>query len=242
LANHYFKFKQFTIHQQMCAMKVTTDGCLFGAVCASIVLPEKPLLYNVLDIGAGTGLLSLMFAQQHPNAHITAVEIDTNAANQAAENFSNSPWNNRLNIKCSSIQEFSPSQPYDLIVSNPPFYENQLVSGTVNKDLAHHSSQLTLMELITLIKKLLTGEGQCMILMPYSREEETIAKSAVNELFVRKIVRVRQTPKHNFFRSILIFSQYLNDSANKEELLIKDDTGEYSAAFKNLLSPYYFYL
>src|SRR5262245_58656662 len=144
MPNSYFQFKQFVIHQEHCAMKVTTDGCLFGAWVAASKAGNAAAGKHVLDIGTGTGLLSLMYAQKHPHAQIDAIEIDEAAAQQAADNFAASPWQKRLQLIHSDIKDYRPSHPYDTIISNPPFYENQLSSGNAKKNMAHHSSSIGL--------------------------------------------------------------------------------------------------
>lgn len=127
-------------------MKVATDSCLFGAVLASLPINQKENS-SILDIGSGTGLLALMFAQKHPNALIDAVEIDTNAFHQLKENVEVSVWNDRIIPIHSDVKEYPFSNKYDCIFSNPPFYENELSSLDNKKNLAHHGSGLLFEEL-----------------------------------------------------------------------------------------------
>ena len=132
MSNTYFQFKQFTIHQDKCAMKVCTDACMLGAWTAGKLGGSG--INNILDIGCGTGLLSLMLSQKI-NASIDAVEIDADAAKQAGENISASPWAANIRVIHTSLQEFMPKKKYDLIICNPPFYENDLRSEHENKNV-----------------------------------------------------------------------------------------------------------
>jgi tRNA1Val (adenine37-N6)-methyltransferase len=121
MSNSYFQFKQFIIHQDRCAMKVTTDGCLFGSLSPTLIKEERVI--NVLDIGTGTGLLSLMLAQAKHNAYIDAIEIDKDAFEQACQNVEVSPWGGRIKVFHADARDNEFPHKYDLIISNPPFYE-----------------------------------------------------------------------------------------------------------------------
>jgi tRNA1Val (adenine37-N6)-methyltransferase len=138
LGNSYFQFKQFTVHQGDCAMKVTTDACIQGAWT-----PVQKDEVRILDIGAGTGLLSLMLAQKAPNAIVDAVELNEQAATQAGQNFAGSPWADRLNVICSDIQGYRATHKYDLIISNPPFFNNSLKGPEASRNNARHTTALT---------------------------------------------------------------------------------------------------
>src|SRR4051812_5902465 len=140
-------------------MKVCTDACLFGAWISEEVKSKNSKVKSVLDIGTGTGLLSLMFAQKNLQSIIDAVEIDEAAAQQARENFEASPWKERLQIYSTSIKLFISEKKYDLIISNPPFFENDLKSDDSKRNLALHSSQLSLEELLDAITKHLKEDG-----------------------------------------------------------------------------------
>ena len=230
-------------------MKVCTDACLFGAIAASyFVANTQPL--HVLDIGTGTGLLSLMFAQKNNEALIDAVEIDEAAAAQANENFTASPWKERLILHHTSIQQFTtPNQPinqstnqlYDLILSNPPFFEGDLKSPDDSRNTALHSSELSFEELLSSIQKLLKPSGVFGVLLPYHRASYFIELAIAAGFYLSKNISVKQTTKHVFFRSILFFSD-ASAAAVEEVLSIKDEANNYTAEFVALLKDYYLYL
>ena len=165
MPNPYFRFKQFTVFHDRSAMKVTTDACLFGAWCAEEVQNSRLKISSLLDIGTGTGLLSLMVAQKS-KVKIEAVEIDGEASLQAAENVEGSPWKEKIVVTCGDILLFQPATGYDAIISNPPFYEKELASQKQEKNLAHHSSHLSLSQLLASIQRLLTSEGIFFLLLP----------------------------------------------------------------------------
>lgn len=237
MANDYFKFKQFTIHQQHCAMKVTTDGCLFGAWVANELQNTSPNL-TLLDVGTGTGLLSLMIAQK-TTVPIDAVEIDINASEQAVENMSVSPWCNKLQVFNTSIQDYQ-AVPYDYIFTNPPFFDNDLKSADAKRNLALHSSALSLEDLLVNITRLLSPFGHFAILLPYHRVVFFEDLAIANGYHLHKKTLVQQTPKHPYFRGMLIFG-LAKKEAIVDSMVIKEDNN-YTEAFKDLLKDYYLQL
>jgi|SRR6218665_498245 len=239
MSNHYFQFKQFTVQQQLAAMKVTTDACLFGAWAANDLEKNSSTISSVLDIGAGTGLLSLMLAQK-TNAQIDAMEIDDDAFEQTKENFNASPWNNRLQALHNDIRKM-PMLSYDSIISNPPFYENDLGSPDPKRSSAHHDSTLLLSELINISKRLLNKQGCFYLLIPFKRLEEAKLMIIENGMAISKMCNVKQSVSHTFFRSMLIIRHNTID-AKTEELAIRQNNHEYSDIFKALLKDYYLYL
>src|SRR5688572_17826532 len=141
MSNNFFQFKQFIVYQDRCSMKVCTDACIFGAYAANIISNSASQILKCLDIGTGTGLLSLMIAQK-TRAIIDAIEIEEDAFIQAKENFSNSPWRQRLRAVHTDAKHLSTWVKYDFIVSNPPFYQNDLVSPLKTKNVAKHDTSL----------------------------------------------------------------------------------------------------
>jgi tRNA1Val (adenine37-N6)-methyltransferase len=219
-------------------MKVTTDACLFGAYCAERL---KQNAKNILDIGTGTGLLSLMLAQKNSTSLIDAVEIEEQAALQAKQNFQQSPWIERLKIHNTSIQQFSHTtkNQFDFIITNPPFFNNDLKSDQQNRNLALHSTALNFEELIHCIKKLLSPTGKFAVLLPYHRTAAFILLA--NDFCIEEKVLVKQTLSHNYFRSILIFGKEKVETIEKE-IIIQLKPNQYSDEFIELLKEYYLYL
>src|SRR3982750_4258430 len=171
MSNTYFQFKEFRIDQERTAMKVTTDGCLLGAWASQLISGDSLHQGQVLDIGTGTGLLSLMIAQV-TNHRIDSVEMEDQAAIQALENIAHSKWKDRIQLIHADIREYTTECRYDYIVSNPPFYENELKSGRQEKDMAHHDAGLSLTELFASIDRLLSPDGKFYLLLPFKRKEE----------------------------------------------------------------------
>jgi len=239
MANNYFRFKQFTVHQEQVAMKVTTDACLFGAWAAKNIA-HNTKGNNILDIGTGTGLLSLMIAQQ-VNAQIDAIEIDKAAAEQAKENTANSPWKDRIHVLHGDARVFDFNKQYDNIISNPPFYENELTSGDMLKNTAHHDAGLLISELLGIISRQLKDDGRFFLLLPFKRYEEIKAVILSHSMKLINTCLVKQSNRHSFFR-VLIAGGKKEGATVTEELAIKDDAGSYTDEFSRLLKGYYLYL
>lgn len=253
MPNNYFQFKQFTVQQEKAALKVSTDSCLFGAWVAeevrgmryevrkenqSLTTCHSPLTF--LDIGAGTGLLMLMLAQKS-TAMIDGIEIDEPSYEQTKENIEASPWKERLQLFHADVKQFNFSKKYDLIISNPPFYEGNLKSDVAKRNVAMHDTGLKLDELLNVVDANLTDDGRFAVLLPYQRAAYTIALAESANLYLQTHVQVRQTVKHEFFRSMLLFSRKKMEPI-VEELAVKDDKNQYTNEFVQLLKDYYLYL
>ncbi len=219
-------------------MKVCTDACLFGAYIANEIqqLPVK----NILDIGTGTGLLTLMLAQK-TSATIDAVEIDAAAFTQGKQNIEQSPWIEKIAIYNSDILQFQTNKKYDCIISNPPFFEADLKSGDEKKNFAKHDTSLTFTALLNVVTENLSPAGFFSVLLPFRRSNYFEAEAAkINFNLIKKIL-IKQTPRHNHFRSILIFSTKKLETI-QEEIIIKNEEGNYSTKFIELLKDYYLHL
>ncbi len=243
MANSYFQFKQFTINQDKCAMKVTTDSCLFGAWVAGKIKKEQSVINNCLDIGTGTGLLALMLAQVNDST-IDAVEIDKDAFEQATKNIAASPWADRIKIRHGNATELLFQTQYDIIICNPPFYEKELKGDDARKNIAHHNDGLLLPELLDIIKKKLTPDGTFYLLLPYKRNEEIKKLLTENDLAIHQLVFVRQSVNHDYFRIMMAGKLNSDEQAETkiDEISIKDETGQYTPVFVSLLKDYYLHL
>lgn len=241
MANSYFQFKQFTIHHDRCAMKVTTDSCFFGAWAAKEIAKDELKIKNLLDIGTGTGLLSLMITQKN-EAEIDAVEIDEEASQQAKENVKASQWKDRIHIFNQDILSFQPVKRYDCIISNPPFYENEMASEQKKKSIAHHSGQLTISEVLNVIKVQLKEDGIFFLMLPFKRKKEIDNLLLENELFAQNTVTLQQSAKHSPFRILIKGSKNKTLPFHTETISIWDEHQQYTKEFVELLKDYYLYL
>ncbi len=216
-------------------MKVCTDACLYGAWLANHI-QDQPSITNCLDIGTGTGLLSLLLAQKTA-CNIDAIEIEKAAAQQAKENFSASPFINRLQVFQANVNDWQSNQSYQLVFSNPPFYEHDLASPDAKRNLALHSSALTLEALFLAMNRLVEPSGQLSMILPCHRREAAINHAHKLGWHVSAEATIYQTEKHKAFRSFLLFSQTAK-TPSVEELFIQQN-GVYSKAFTALLKDYY---
>lgn len=234
MPNTYFKFKQFRIEQDRCSMKVTTEGCLLGAL-VSMNGGEK----SILDIGTGTGLLALMIAQRS-HARIDAVELSHDAADQAKENFKQNPWHERMHVWLTSIQDFvaNSHHQYDLIVSNPPFYKGHLKSGKA-KDQAIHRDLLSLEDLAQSVVGLLQKSGCFWVIYPDYEFEQFVKVAETYGLILQITYIIYDRPGKPIFRKIGVFRFDLQPNPVSEVLFIKEADGRYSERFQQLVEPYY---
>lgn len=237
MANSYFQFKQFTIHQDQCAMKVCTDACILGAWFAAKI----PDYYNVLDMGSGTGLLMMMVAQQS-QAEVHGIEIDLAAYKQLKENVGQNGWKERLRVFPGDVRTYSFPRKYNFIISNPPFFENDLPSDADAEQVAKHSKLLKLEELVQAIDNNLDTEGSFGVLLPYHRWTYFHELATAQGFHLVENLLVKHTVKHSYFRSILHYSRHKENFAPEFELVIQKEEGGYTDDFTELLKPYYLYL
>ncbi len=230
--NTFFQFKQFVIHQDQCSMKVSEIACIQGAWTE---VPSETK--TVLDIGCGTGLLSLMLAQRYPQIELTALEIDQEAYLQAIENFKQSIFHNRIHAIHTDIKTFTSTTSFDFIITNPPFFENQLEATHEKKNIAWHSHHLKLNELVEAINRHLKPTGQFSILFPYDRKNELDVACRKLKFYPSHYLFIRHSENHALKYFIGIYSR--QHTATKTETLSIKSNQTYSEMMKELMQDYY---
>lgn len=233
-----FKFKQFEINQDKTAMKVGTDGVLLGAWCTI----QKDL-NSILDIGSGTGLISLMLAQRSCSETIDAIEIDDNAYEQTVENFENSVWGDRLFCYHCSFLEFveemyGENERYDLIVSNPPFYTDEFQTENDSRNKARFTSSLSFTDLVKGTSLLLSNNGIFSVIIPIKEQEKFIEIAKSENLILNRVCNVRGNLISDPKRSLLEFS-FNKTAIVKEELIIEKERHNYTEHYINLTKDFY---
>ena len=230
-----FQFKEFTVQQDRCAMKIGTDGVLLGAW-----VPIKESVTSVLDIGTGTGIIALMVAQRCQAQVIDALEIDADAYEQAVENFEASFWGDRLFCYHASFQEFveEMEDTYDLLISNPPFYVEEYKSPNIKRDIARFEDALPFEHLLIGGVKFLSDKGQFALVIPYKQEERVLAIAKQVGLFPQKITRVKGTPSSEVKRSLLLLGK-VQQNLETDELVIENSRHEYTEAYIHLTKDFY---
>ncbi|NNK31075.1 MAG: methyltransferase [Flavobacteriaceae bacterium] len=230
-----FHFKQFTVQQDHCAMKVGTDGVLLGAWAP---VDHQPV--SVLDIGSGTGLLSLMIAQRSSAEIIDAIEIQDMAFEQCVYNFEASPWSDRLYAYHASLQEFvhEVEDQYELILSNPPFHSEIQTGDDSHRDLARQNLFLPFPELLEGVSQLLTPKGIFAVILPQKEANTFIELAAAKDLHPIKVLAVRGNPEAPVKRSLIAF-KFGKAECDYEELVIELGRHQYTAAYIELTRDFY---
>lgn len=233
--NKPFTFKEFSVNQDRCAMKIGTDGVLLGAWTSIKHAPD-----SILDIGTGTGVLALMLAQRSFAETIEALEIDGDAFEQAAENFENSPWGDRLFCYHAGFMEFVEEidDQYDLIISNPPFYSEDYKTDNTQRDLARFTDALPFDHLLYGTSKLLSENGTASFIIPYSEEDIFLAIAEKVNLSANRITRVKGTPATDIKRSLIELS-FTKTDVDTSELIIETSRHQYTEDYIKLTKDFY---
>ena len=230
-----FRFRQFSVRHDRCAMKVGTDGVLLGA--------WAPGGRSILDIGTGTGLIALMMAQRFPEAHVTGIDIDGDAALQARENAAVSPFAPRIEVAHSSLAGFvaaaSPPLSFDSIVCNPPFFLHSLKNPDARRSVARHADSLPFADLFRGVAALLAPSGVFSAIVPAEAFEAFTAEASIAGLFVSRLTRVRTTPRKPPKRSLVAFSRLRPDTLAEEECVMSRADGSRSEWYRGLTTEFY---
>ncbi len=232
MANTYFRFKQFEVQQNKTAMKVCTDACILGAYTPTTGAK------SILDIGTGTGLLALMLAQRSEAGKIEGVEIEQNAYEQASENVQASPFEARIRLYHTAIQDFFPTEKYDLIVTNPPFYTDHLQSGKVLQDKARHTNDLPTRVLLESISRLLAEAGKVWVLLPPQEMRFFAQEARTFGLVPFQKLQIYTLPTKPVWRVIQGFGRQ-DDGLEEQTLVVSDAPQLYSLDFEALMKEYY---
>lgn len=239
MPNPWFQFKEFTVQQEQSAMKVSTDACIFGA-WVSHLWKGKP--GNVLDVGTGTGLLSLMLLQQNRNCSITALEPELKAVEEATTNFSHSDWGDRVAIVPETLQHFSEQhseRKFDFLFCNPPFFQNHLLGEKHSRNQARHDV-LTQEELAHYGRNLIASEGELAVIYPEPMWENWLQIANKKGLHPKAVLKIKPTSAKPINRVCGVFGlEKISVDFPSDTLLIRDEEGHYTNDFTNLLKIYY---
>lgn len=227
-----FKFKQFEVDQTGCAMKINTDGVLLGAM----VNAQRP--GHILDIGTGTGVIALMLAQRFPEAFISAVEIDEQAALTAEKNFRLSAFAKRLSVYHSAVQAFACNQKFDLIVSNPPFFVNDLKSAEEKKGIARHADEGFFSMLVEKANDLLSAEGALWLILPLKQAEEVVQLADKHGLWLLEKVHIHSDASKPAFRQIIKLGKG-REEIQESHFYIYEGLKVHTAAYQDLLKDFF---
>lgn len=237
MSNSWFQFKEFNIQQEHCGMKVSTDACIQGAwteIAADVA--------QVLDIGAGTGLLSLMLAQRASWISVDALELDENAAKQAAENVAQAPFAKQIKVQQVDVTQWLSPKKYELIICNPPFFQKSMKGPDVARNAARHGDSLSPESLLKAILERLSAKGTASIMWPEVEQELFQKLAARAGLFLNKKIEIKDQEQARISRVIGIYRKEEYEEPLVERLVIKDEDKRYTEEFIRLLHPFYLHL
>jgi len=231
MSNSFFSFRQFSISQDRCAMKVGTDGVLLGA--------WAPGGQRILDVGTGTSLIALMMAQRFPTSHVVGIDVDDEACLQAVENVENSPFSDRVKIVKSSLQEFLVEESFDAIVSNPPYFVNSLKNPDARRTLARHTDSLSFDDLFRGVGRLLSEYGVFSIIIPTDALEQMLLNACQYGFYVSRQVAVKTVERKLPKRYLLSFRRQSPEHVVEEIKVMTDSEGSRSTWFDALTREFY---
>jgi tRNA1Val (adenine37-N6)-methyltransferase len=226
-----FRFKQFEVDQDGCAMKINTDGVLLGAIA------NHPSPANILDIGTGTGVIALMLAQRFNTANVNGVEIDESAAQAASKNCLNSPFSARTMVYHSSFEDFKSFTKYEMIVSNPPYFVNDLKNQEKRKEIARHADKDFFGILLKKAAGMLKKNGLLWLILPVKQAELVVVNAVLQKLFPFKIIHVYSDQTKASFRQIICLG-FDNQPPLQEHLYIYEAQNLHTDQYKYLLRDF----
>ncbi|RZK47739.1 MAG: methyltransferase domain-containing protein [Pedobacter sp.] len=227
-----FKFKQFEVDQTGCAMKINTDGVLLAALVES----ESPK--RILDIGTGTGVLALMMAQRFPLAKIEAVEIDESASATAEKNFQFSVFSKQLSVHNTAIQQYTSNNKFDLIISNPPFFVNDLKNTEEKKGIARHASDQFFDDLIVKVNSILADEGSFWFILPVKQADVLVENAKQLGLYPAKVIELHSDSQKPAFRKIVALSKSIR-LTKTAHFYIYESEKIYTQSYRELLKDFF---
>ena len=228
-----FQFKQFTIYQDLAGMKVGTDSIILGSA-----IKIKSKYKRIIDVGTGTGLLSLMIAQKSSNSDITAVEIDSNAYHQAKINIDKCKWRNRINLIHADAKQLEIDHKYDLIICNPPYFSNSKQSVIISKNTARHQVELTFKDLLNIWDKIGNDDSDLACIIPIIESEKLYKMVKNHGNYLAYYLEVRSNPNSFTKRVVMLFSKNKMETI-QSELCIHNNEGGYSEAYINMTKDFY---
>lgn len=232
MSNSFFRFKQFCIRHDRCAMKVGTDGVLLGA-WGSV---EG---HSILDVGTGTGLIALMAAQRNPDAQVLGIDIDEAAVQQARENVAESPFSERVRCELQDVMTLRPTERFDAILCNPPFYTEDTLPEDTGRALARNNKSLPFPLLIKKVASLLCTKGTFSVIIPYEHVQDVIGLCLAENLYLLRRCLVHTTAKKPPRRTMLTFSKENGAQVTEQEICLTALDGSRSMEYRELTKDFY---
>ena len=232
-----FKMKEFEVAHDQCAMRVNTDGCLLGALAASNTAVDS--VQRVLDIGTGSGVIALQLAQRFQKAFVDGIEIHGPSAKQAMDNFRNSPFHSRMVCYHQPIQEFEMNTYYDIIVSNPPYFEEGPTKSDHGVAAARHALTLDFKSLVMSVSGLLKPQGSFWAILPCDRKDRFLDAALDEGLYLNEVIHIKPKENREANRCIFGLSRHNTGDAHHRAIAIYSADQSYTTETHDVLSPFY---
>ncbi len=227
-----FRFKKFSVKHHNSTMKIGTDAVLLGSWVRSV---DRQ---HILDIGTGCGVIAMMLAQTNTNANVIGIDIDLESVKEATENATHSPWAERIEIIQSSLQEYVSKSPFDLIVSNPPFFEEGTFSPINARKNARHSTQLNYTALVENTDRLLSENGEFAIILPHNSQSKFIKETEKHKFYLQRITYFKPSKDSKVERVLMAFSKKFS-SVQENTLIHYDQNGDWTVDYIRLTKDFY---